>query len=461
MKRRLVLGATYVLLVVVVGLAVPFAITLGRRLTQELGTRVEREAFAVAAALEDALEHQAVAGIQAQTGDFASRIGGRVVVTGPDGTLLGDSLEPPGAQPPSYATRPEIARALEGEPTWARRHSATLGEDLLVSAVPVSSGGRILGAVRISYPMSEVQASIRRTYLFLAGVGSLAVAAGLLLAAGLARWATRPLEAAAAAARQIAGGDLETLVPVEGPAEVRQLATDMNSMTARLGDLLRANREFAADASHQLRTPLTALRLSLENAAAGDGRDENLSYALEQTSRLERTVTALLALGSGDGRGAGSVDLRRAATEALASLPPGVPVDVVGSGHAVADEERVRQSLVNLLDNARRFARTRVLVSIDRRETLTVAAVEDDGPGVRDADRLRVFDRFFHAGPGEGAGLGLAVVRELARRDRADVTVGRSRWGGARFEIAYPAAAALDSSSPVENRSPTPRTVRM
>ena len=169
------LGATYLLVVVIVGLSVPFAATLRSRLVEELGGRVERESYAVGAAVEDVLERGSTAGLQAFVVRVAGRIGGRVLVTDAAGVLLADSLQPPGPDPPSYAGRPEVAAALEGTANWEVRHSDTLGTDLLVSAVPVRAEGRIAAAVRISYPMGAVDAAVHRawTFLFLVGLVTL------------------------------------------------------------------------------------------------------------------------------------------------------------------------------------------------------------------------------------------------------------------------------------------------
>ncbi len=238
MRRRLILGAAYLLLVVVAGLAVPFGLTLSRRLTSDLGGRVERQAFAVAAAVEDRLEHGDAASLQSLVALFARRIGGRVLLTDRSGVLLADSLQAPGQDAPSYRSRPEIARALAGAPNWEVRTSRSLGYDLLVSAVPVGPAGRILGVVRISFPMTELRAAVRRTWWFLGAVGAVALAAGLALAAWLAGWATGALATAATVARRIAGGDLGARVPEAGPPEVRGLATDMNAMADRVGDMV-------------------------------------------------------------------------------------------------------------------------------------------------------------------------------------------------------------------------------
>jgi signal transduction histidine kinase len=451
------LGAAYLLIVVIVGLAVPFGASLSQRLIDQLGGRVEREAEAVGTAVEDPLERGGSRpALQPFVQREAARIGGRVLITDPNGILLADSLQPPGPEPPSYAGRPEIAAALHGIPNWRVRHSTTLGTDLLVSAVPIRSAKGIIAVVRISYPMDAVMGSIHRAWAFLAVIGAVTLVIGLLLAAWLARGLTRPIGAAASVARRIADGDLDARVPVSGAPEIQELALDMNAMTERLSDLLRANREFAANASHQLRTPLTALRLTLEEATDGPDPRGEARHALAEADRLEAIVSSLLSLGARAERGtAVPVDVAVVARSIAEELAGGPPVAVRGSGRARADAVRLREVLGNLIDNAARFARRRVVVTVASDGVRTRIAVEDDGPGVPNEERARLFDRFSRGRDprGPGSGLGLAVARELARADGADITVGASAsLGGALFEADYPSSVA-DRAPAVEVRA--------
>ncbi|HEX9890476.1 MAG TPA: ATP-binding protein [Actinomycetota bacterium] len=443
MRRRLVLGALYLLLVVVVGLTVPFGATLGNRLVDNLAGRVERESFGVAGAIEDTLETRAPDTLQPAIEHLARQIGGRILVTDASGILLADSLEPPGSSPPSYATRPEIRSALAGTPSWEVRTSTSLGEDILVSAVPVRSAERVLGVVRISYPMAEVRTAIRRSYLFLGLVGASTLVVGLLLAAWLARGIVRPLRNAARVARRITAGDLTARVPEGGPREVGELARDLNVMTERLGDLIRANREFAANASHQLRTPLAALRLNLEEALDGPDPHGEVRHALGQADRMADIVDALLALGPAGEQRIGSVDVEGMLRDLSGELATeGREIRVQGRGVVRADPARVRQVLGNLLHNALRFARRSIRASVHASEERIAIRIEDDGPGVSPEEGARVFDRFFRgrAPHGSGSGLGLAVARELASADGATIEVAGSDLGGACFEVSYPAA---------------------
>ena len=445
MRRRLILGATYLLLTVVVGLAVPFGVTLSRRLTDELGGRVEREAFAVAAAVEDQFESGAPvpSSLQPLVERLAAQIGGRVLLTDQAGILVADSLQPAGPTPPSYITRPEIARALAGEANWEVRSSSTLGYDILVSAVPIGSTHGVVGAVRISYPMDEVREAIRRGWGFLAVVAGVELAVGLALAVWLARWVSRPLKEAAAVSQRISGGDLDARVPVGGPSEVQELARDLNAMTDRLSDLLRANREFASNAAHQLRTPIAALRLSLEEAHDGVDPRGEIGHALRETDRLNTIVGSLLELGKERERGPDAVETAEVVAEVVAGSPDGsVSTSWTGSGSALADRERMRQVVSNLVENANRHARSVVRVTIAPAGDRLVVRVEDDGPGIPVEERARVFDRFYRGirPIGQGSGLGLAVARELAEADGGTVGVSVSDLGGAMFEVSYPAA---------------------
>ena len=207
---------------------------------------------------------------------------------------------------------------------------------------------------------------------------------GLALASWLARSLTRPLRHATGVVRRIAGGDLDARVPETGPPEVQELARDMNLMTERLSDVLRANREFAANASHQLRTPLTALRLSLEEAVEGDDPRTDARTALGEADRLALIVQSLLALGADPEPSAEPIEAAEVARSVVDERPlRGVTVVVQGEGYADAGRDRFEQVLGNLVDNAVRFAREQVRVDISRDADRVTVRVDDDGPGCR------------------------------------------------------------------------------
>ena len=233
---------------------------------------------------------------------YARDTGTRVVVVGRDGRALVDTAP---AQPGerSYASRPEIQQALRGIVAQGSRPSRTLRQTLLYVAVPIASGGNVRGAVRLSYPTAAADARARRAWETLGAIGAVVLVIAVSLGVALARIVRRPLESLAASAMALGGGDLTVRSEVAGPPETRAVATAFNLMAARLDDLVRAQQTFAADAAHELRTPLQALRLRLENLEgeiAPDGR-RDLEAAHAEALRLARLVSGLLELARAEG----------------------------------------------------------------------------------------------------------------------------------------------------------------
>ena len=189
-----------------------------------------------------------------------------------------------------------------------------------------------MGAVRVTESVDAVNDEQRNDVTALIGVGLVALALGLVVAWLLAGSLAKPLRGLAGAARRVAGGDLDARAKVEGSSEQREVATAFNDMTTRMGSTLRGQREFVANASHQLRTPLTGLRLRLE-AAALKSRDpaveRELTAAEHETERLARLLSELLTLAGGGERPAAQ-PLDVAELIDAASPPLGGPGGAVG-----------------------------------------------------------------------------------------------------------------------------------
>jgi signal transduction histidine kinase len=301
-KRRLLVSylsiTAFVLLVLEIPLGVSYANSVERRLTSDL----QHDAFSLAIRSQEPLDAGATGDahheLQSYADHYRATAGGRVVIVDAEGRSVADSdtSSPTGRD---FSTRPEVERALTGAEASGTRSSRTLGRDLLYVALPVGSVHGIQGAVRITYPASVIDDQIRHIWLLLAATGGVVLGIVFLVSLLLAGSLTKPLHDLEDAAGDLGAGDLAARADVpKGPAELTVLAESFNSTAARLEQLVDAQRGFIADASHQLRTPLAAMRLRLENMEA-DVRGaalEDLDGALDEVARLSRLVDWLLHL---------------------------------------------------------------------------------------------------------------------------------------------------------------------
>jgi signal transduction histidine kinase len=437
LNRRLLLGYIGLALFVLAALEVPLGITYQRNERQDLTSKVEHDTVALSTIFEDALEqHVALGGAAAEARRYTTATGGRVVVVDSTGRAVLDTRPTREETGTSFANRPEIRAALGGRITSGERHSRTLGANLLYVAVPITSNGTIHGAVRVTYPTSAVDHRVRRYWLVLAAVAGIVLALATLIGLILARSVSQPLRELEAAAEAVGDGDLSARAPTTaGPPEVRSLAHVLNDTVAKLESLLRSQEAFVADASHQLRTPLTALRLRLENlrhdvAPAGQ---PGLESAEAEVERLARIVDGLLSLARADAdtRPATTVDLAPLIAERIAAAAPLAStrrIKLHDAGAATppvrAGAMRLEQAIDELLTNALRASAdgSTIEVHARRADGWIEIHITDEGQGLSEEGRARAFDRFWRGRTeGEGSGLGLAIVRQLVALDGGEV----------------------------------------
>jgi signal transduction histidine kinase len=445
-SRRVLLGFLGLVVVVLAALEVPLGVQYARTERRNVETKVERDAVALGSLSQTALrtrsrtQEEAVAAIAYR---YRRDTGGRVVIVDRRGVAVIDT-NPITRGVESFLSRPEIRRALAGRVAAGTRRSATLGENLLYVAVPVASGGRIDGAVRVTYPTSTIDARVRRYWLILAAIAGIVLTVAFVVGVRVAAFVVRPLRRVEEAAAAVGHGDLRARAPEhEGPQEVRSLAAVFNDTVTRVSQLLDSQRQFVEDASHQLRTPLTALRLRLENLerdVAQQGRPD-LDAALREVERLGELVESLLGLARSGARTAttGRVELGPLSRERVDAWSPlaaerGVRLvpDIVGDVAARAAEERVRQTVDNLVENAVEAspAGGTVTLLVRARPPWVELTVRDEGPGLDEQQRSRAFDRFWRGRGGQGSGLGLAIVRALVEADGGEVELAPAAGGG-------------------------------
>jgi signal transduction histidine kinase len=270
-----------------------------------------------------------------------------------------------------------------------------------------------------------VRTKVRQAWLALGGLGALGLAVAAGLAGVQARRLAAPLDALAQAAERLGAGDFSATAPRSGLEEVDTIAAALDTSATRIANLVQAEREFSANASHQLRSALTSLRLRLESLAAADDPAVagEASRALEQAERLSDTVAELLRLArTGRADDAQTFDLAVLASAHLRDLGPRFEIERRTAVLVAPAPVRVRaaagavgQALDVLLDNALRHGRGPVRVVVESAGDHGHLTVEDQGPGIQPEAGARLFER--RSGGAGGHGIGLALARTLVQAD--------------------------------------------
>jgi len=452
--RRLLLSYLSLTALVLLLLEVPLGVVYARRERDNLAATGRRDATALAVLAGDSLENPPTHDLSALALTYRTQTGVEVAVYDIAGhtVVAFDATEPVGSEPTVGSL---VTAALNGKAQAARRTDD--GQSQLVSALPIQADGKSLGAVVVAVPAGATDSRIVRAWValgvFAAALLGLAALVGFLLARSL----VAPLLSLQRTAKRLGAGELDARASPGGPAEIAALGEELNAMADRIRQLVEAQRRFVADASHQLRTPLTALRLRLENLAAGANPDDanELDAAQAESQRLARLVDGLLTLSRAEDHrhDRETVEVVAVAQERRDTWAPlaeerGVSVVVDGLtplAVAVAVPGHVEQILDNLLSNALEASPPGTEIAIvveDRngtRENTIVVEVRDQGPGMTPMDRERAFDRFWQGGERVGgSGLGLAIVQQLAQANGGNVTLDGAEGGGLVASVTLP-----------------------
>jgi signal transduction histidine kinase len=406
-RRRLIGSTAVIALAAVVVLGIPLALVEAARIREDAAARLEREADSVAGVVEDRLEARRP--ISRALLSPLVRPGHRIIVDPPTG------------------------------------HPLAVGSAFTGPVLRVHAGSSHAGAIAAEAPRSELDHRIHRMWLLIAALSAGGVLTAVALAALQARGLGRPLDAVAQRAAQLGDGDFSVRAGHFGIPEIDAIAQGLDSSAGRIAELVAREREFSANVSHQLRTPLTALRLSLEEAASAHDHEtasDELDVALSEADRLETTIAALLAharqatLGERIAVNLGSVVAEHAASWRPAFARAGRRLEVKAAANVITQASRgtVGQVLDVLLDNALRHGAgtARALAWVDGRSAFV--AVTDEGPGIGDADADRIFER--GASRTGGTGIGLHLARALAQADGGALRLIPDR--ATRFELRMP-----------------------
>ena len=436
MKIRLIGALVTVAVLILLVFSVPLASFVARVERVRLVTALERDAFVLAGHAKETLNTTAgsvLPSLQPYVDSYSKSSDARIVVTNASGLVVASS-DPTIAFGRDFSNRLEVAGALKGLPAVGERDSATLGERLLFVAVPVLLGDTVLGVVRFSNPKSVVDKEVQDQVKGIVAAGLITLLAAAFVAIPLALTIARPISRLKASTESLADGDFSVQADdTKGPPEVRELSRSFNAMAGRIGLMLESQQQFSGAVSHQLRTPLTALRLRLDQAqeAVGDSTSP-VAMALEasrvETDRLQEMIEQLLALSRLEGGSSVTVTVdasvivhsRVAVWESLAAERH-ITFKVLGldSAPCVALEGALEQIVDNYIDNALTAApdNSTITIEVHRVQRHIHVDVIDEGPGLSEEKRTLAFERFWRGATTEnapGTGLGLAIVRQLA-----------------------------------------------
>lgn len=435
-RARTTLAAVGIVGVALVGGAVLLVVLMRTTLTNDVLATAREDAADLAANLQEELSPEGL--LSADPGELRQVLDESRRVIGWTANVSG---------------RPPVADLGPGE--WAQIDVPTLAAPFLAVAATTPDGERtVLVAVTLEAVVESTDLVARM------------LAAGLpivLLVIGGTTWvivgrALAPVESMRSEVEAISAAELHRRVPEpSGTDEIARLATTMNNMLDRLEHAQARQRQFVSDTSHELRSPIASIRQHVEVAIAHPEQTTAADLAetvLAEEVRLQRLVDDLLLLARADERTLGvkrrSVDLDDLVFEQASRLRQGTTLLVdtasVSAGRVTGDEAGLRRALSNLADNAARHARSRLAFSLVEHDRVVELHVDDDGPGIAPADRLRVFDRFVRldaarARDDGGSGLGLAIVAELVAAHGGTVAITDSPLGGVRVHVQLPRGA--------------------
>ena len=474
MTRRLVLSYLGLALLILVLLEIPMAVLAARHEHGLTAGQAAREASGLAAVANEDLEHGHLADLTAIMAQYQSRTGEEVAIIDPAGTVIASS-DRDHDNDATGAERSLVQAALSGRSVTS--FSSDEGQPWAYAAVPISADNQPQGAILLGLAASATEQRIHAIWLALAGF-----AAGILALTGLvgmllARSLSRPLARLESAVTRLGEGNLAARADADiGPPEMRSLARQFNHMAGRLSELVDAQSRFVADASHQLRSPLTALRLRLENLEVGSTvlSAEEVAAAGREVQRLSRLVDGLLTLSRADSvePPRRTIDVEKVIEDrcdAWSALADERQVALV-----VPDDDRTPQTallapgdldqildnlLANALDASPEGGRIRVELVGTEPGWLELHVI-DEGPGMSENDRRRAFDRFWQGAGTEGghSGLGLAIVRQLAVRNDASVRAAPRRAQRTRRSAPHPHGAPVRRQT--QRQNPPPRSSR-
>ncbi|WP_020657781.1 sensor histidine kinase [Amycolatopsis benzoatilytica] len=446
----------------VFGLGIPLALSVASSLQQQLFLDRLTDTSRFASLAQRPLLDNHLGLLEPELRRYTEVYGVKVIVVNQDGAVVLSSLGGTDAERVDRAAiDTPVNKALAARPPEAGSLLMPWASAPLVLAEPILIDGEVRGAVVTESATDSIRTRLLWQWLLLAAASLVAFGLALLVALPVVRWTLRPVRrldeaTGALVASVVSGREAEPVGESGGPPELRQLGRSFDRMAASVSEALAAQRAFVADASHQLRNPLTALKIRLGNLN-GQVTDEAAAADLEaaqvDAKRLNQILDELLSMARAEAAGGElvSVDLAEVIADRVADwsvvgaareVALTSTVDVHGA-HVLVPPRGLEVILDALLDNALKFSPsgTAVEVSATVDGGRAALSIRDHGPGLREDELERATDRFWRSPAHQnvpGSGLGLAIVTEIVRHSGGDVRLSLPEGGGLRIVMDFP-----------------------
>ncbi|MEV8271734.1 HAMP domain-containing sensor histidine kinase [Microbacterium sp. NPDC077184] len=454
MRPRVMLPLLLFGLLTVAAVLIPVSAALAESRTQQLALQRTSAMDELVQRAQTAVEGASPAPLQRYLDRFHETFGEAVVVTGNDGDVIARI----GAVPTDDDALRLLQTAARGIPQNTIPTIVPWSDSTALLAQPIRAAGQPAGAVLLAADASAARTEVTGQWALIAITATVMLAALLLAANAWTRWILKPVKILDNAALAIADNRDPGVAALSGPPELRHLTRSFERMSAAVSDTLEQQRGFVADASHQLRNPLAAIRLRIDAAEAGEVDHAELARLNADLDRLDHVIARMLALANAENhatttltQSAGREDATVTTSASALAGPFRDRIHAAGQIVDAEDDDLVEvpcsaddlQEIVDtVLDNATKYAgagaRIRVELTADPRGV--TVRIEDSGPGLDDEDLTRIGTRFWRSRAHQsspGSGLGIAIVAQLARANGATVAMGRSSLGGLETTVTW------------------------
>jgi len=449
-------------ILIIAGILIYFI--LSKQVYDEVDERLYEQAQGVASELEHSSFHY----WSFHLNEFSQHFHGTVQLVGSNGIVqfaTNSTLIGKGGNEVSKA----LGSAMKGESTvFVSTRSLLRKDNIRVVAMPVHRAGHVVAVLLLGRSTSEIQGFFKWLYLLGGILGLLSMLISGVVGYVMARRALKPINEITSTARAVAAGDLSRRLQSDvRDKEIYILVESLNKMFEDLESSFMAQKRFTADASHELRIPLTILKGEVEVALRHPRSEEDYKHLLKQhldiIERMQRIVNDLLTLARAD---AGLLELAQEPVDLSLLLQEvaqhhlilfaenfiNLSMDVQDNLEVMGDAGHIERVIFNLLNNAFKYApeHSTVSLSAHAKHDRAVIRIQDEGPGISEEHQVRLFDRFYRAddararNEGGGAGLGLAICKRIVEAHKGDISINSKEGEGAEFLVRLP----LSSGNP-------------